>query len=146
MTAIAIVTGVGYSLVGLPAAFPVAILGGIAQLVPTFGPLVTFIVALLLAAAGGAKTMIGVTIVYVIVQSLESYALTPYVMKRAAEMPPVVTLFTVVLWGQVFGLPGLLLAVPINLVIWAFLYHLLIHPREQQRRQEGIKIPKAAAG
>jgi predicted PurR-regulated permease PerM len=138
MTAIALVSGLGYYMAGLQMAWPIAILAGIAQTVPTFGPLATFVVALLLAAAEGPRTMIGVSGVYLIVQSLESYALTPYVMKRAATMPPLVTLFTVVLWGQVFGIAGLLLAVPINLVIWSFVDHLLLRPREAQRKAGGL--------
>jgi predicted PurR-regulated permease PerM len=40
-----------------------------------------------------------------------------------------VTLFAIVLWGKILGLSGLLLAVPIDLVIWSMVDHLLIRPR-----------------
>jgi predicted PurR-regulated permease PerM len=36
-----------------------------------------------------------------------------------------VTLFSVVFWGKVFGLGGLILAIPLNLVLWSFASHLL---------------------
>ena len=53
--------------------------------------------------------------------------LFPLIMRQAVHMPPIVTLFSLVLWGQVFGLAGLLLAIPINLVIWNFASTFLKH-------------------
>src|SRR5690606_10025174 len=118
MTVVGIGTWIGYGVVGLRSAGPVAILAGLAEIVPNFGPLFAFLVALLFAAAQGKGVVIGVIIVYVILQGLESYVLQPLVMRRAVHMPPVVTLFTIVFWSMVFGAAGLVLAIPINLVIW----------------------------
>lgn len=128
---IGVASWIGYTLVGLEFALPLALLAGLGEAIPTVGPLVTYVIALLFAATQGTGTVIGVTVVYLIVQVVESYILIPMVMKKAVDMPPVVTLFTLVLWGVVFGLPGLLLAIPINLVIWSFARHLLIHPIEE---------------
>lgn len=128
---IGVASWIGYSLVGLELALPLALIAGLGEAIPTVGPLVTYIIALLFAATQGTGTVIGVTVVYLVVQTLESYVLIPMVMKKAVDMPPVVTLFTLVLWGVIFGLPGLLLAIPINLVIWSFTRHLLMQPLEE---------------
>ena len=118
-------SAVGFKLAGLQFALPLGVLAGFSELVPTFGPTFVFLVALLVAATQGSATVVKVLVVWAVVQTLESYILQPTVMKRAVEVPPLVTLFSVVFWGMVFGLAGLLLAVPLDLVIWAFATHLL---------------------
>lgn len=129
MAAVGVASGIGYAVVGLNLGLPLAVLAGVSEIVPTLGPAATFLIALLFAATQGSGVVLGVAIVYGIVQLLESYVLLPLVMKEAVKIPPVVTLFTVVLWGQVFGAAGLLLAIPINLVLWSLADHLLLRPR-----------------
>lgn len=130
MTVVGTLSSVGYWLVGLRMAVPVGMLTGLSEIVPTLGPASTFLVALVFSGAQGGGTVAGVVGVYAVVQTVESYVLTPLVMKKAVDMPPLVTLFTVILWGQTFGAPGLLLAIPLNLVIWTFVDHMLIQPRK----------------
>lgn len=131
MSVIGLVSWIGYTLIGLNMALPLAILAGLAEIVPTVGPLVAFLVALMLGLTQGPATAAGVAGLWVVVQTLESYVLLPLVMREAVSIPPVVTLFTVVLWGAVFGAPGLLLAIPIDLVIWTFADHFLIRPQQR---------------
>lgn len=123
-----VVTGLtswlGYGVVlGFGPATPLAIIAAFGELVPNIGPVLAFGIALVFAVGEGAWGLAGVTIVYIVLQSLESYVLQPLVMRKSVSVPPVVTLFTVVLWGKLFGLPGLLLAIPINLLIWDLLWH-----------------------
>ena len=129
MAVVGIAAWVGYMVVGLDFAIPLALLAGVAEIVPTVGPAAAFLVALLFAATQGTGTLVGVAVVYVMIQLIESYVLVPLVMKKAVKVPPVVTLFTVVLWGKVFGAAGLFLAIPINLVLWSFYDHLVLRPR-----------------
>jgi len=124
-TTIGAVSWLGYGLVGLKFTGPLALLAGIGQIVPTVGPLVTFLVALVFASLQGMGQVLGATAVYIGVQAVESYLLTPMVMKQAVNIPPLVSLFTIVFWGIIFGLPGLLLAIPLDLVVWIFLNHLV---------------------
>lgn len=130
MAVTGLASAIGFKLAGLQFALPLGILAGFSELVPTFGPTFVFLVALLVAATQGSGVVVKVLIVWAVVQTLESYILQPTVMKRAVSIPPLVTLFTVVFWGKIFGLAGLLLAVPLDLVIWAFANHLLSEPRD----------------
>lgn len=125
MTVVAVVTGVGYTIIGLQMALPLALVAGLSELIPTLGPIVSFLVAIVFAATQGPGMMLGVAIIYIMIQILESYILIPLVMKRTIDMPPVVTLFTVVLWGRIFGPAGLVLALPINLMLVSFADRLL---------------------
>jgi predicted PurR-regulated permease PerM len=133
---IGVASGIGYALVGLNFAIPIAFFAGVSEVVPTVGPLVTFIIALIFAATQSLGTVIGVVIVYAIVQGLESYLLMPLIMKKAVEVPPLVTLFTIIFWGSIFGLPGLLLAIPLNLTVWSFATNLIVPASERPESQQ----------
>jgi predicted PurR-regulated permease PerM len=125
MTATGVASGIGFLIAGIPLALPLAVMAGFSELVPTFGPTVVFLVAMLIAATTGPKAVISVLVVWAVVQTLESYVLQPTIMKRAVKVPPLITLFSVVFWGKVFGLAGLLLAIPLDLVVWSFATHLM---------------------
>ena len=71
------------------------------------------------AATESCGPVIGVVMVYAIVQSFDAYLILPMIMRGAVKIHPAVTLFSVVLWGKLFGVPGMMLAIPINLSIAA---------------------------
>ena len=108
---------------GVPLAIPLAVLAGLSEIVPNIGPPIAFAIALLFAAAQGTGTVLVVVIAFVAIHVVESYILLPLVMKRAIQVSPVITIFTVIFWSEIFGVAGLLLALPINLLIWSFLDH-----------------------
>lgn len=139
-----VVTGIGvwigYWAIGLKFAVPLAILAGVSAIVPTLGAIVVFVISVLVALSQGTTQVIGVFTVYLAVQILESYVIQPLVMKKAIHIPLVVTLFTIVLWARLLGTLGLLLALPINLVIWAFVERLVL---ERQREETAKTIPPA---
>ena len=120
---------IGYSIIGLKLAAPLALLAALCEIVPTVGPAVAAVVAGLFAAAtSGGGAVAGVAIVYGIIQSVEAYVILPMIMRGAVKIHPAVTLFSVVFWGKVFGVPGLMLAIPINLTLWGVARHFIIHP------------------
>ncbi len=124
MTTVGLATWAGLSMAGLQLAAPLALLVAVAEIVPNIGPFLAFLVALLFGAAQGKA--LGVLIVWIVVQTLESYLLTPFVMKKAVSIPPFVTLVSVIFWGKLFGLGGVLLAIPLNLLVWSFVEQFLL--------------------
>ncbi len=125
MTAVAVITGIAFTIIGLDMAIPLAIVTGAFEIVPTLGPIAAFLIAVVFAATQGVNMIIGVSITYILTHIVESYILVPFVMKRTVYMPPVITLFSVVLWGEIFGPPGLIMALPLNLVLVSFADRLL---------------------
>lgn len=126
---VSVVSGVGYSIAGIKGAIPLAILAGLAEMVPMIGPLIAGIAATMVASTQGSTEAIGAIIVWAIVQTLESYVLLPLIMRQAVHIPAVVTLFSVILWGEVFGAAGLFMAIPINLLIGTMFRHLVIEDK-----------------
>jgi predicted PurR-regulated permease PerM len=128
---------IGYSVIGLKMAIPLALLAGIAEIVPTVGPAIACVIAALFAGATQSGTAAGfVLLVWGCIQALEAYVILPMIMKGAVNVHPAITLFTVVLWGKIFGVAGLMLAIPINLTIWTMLEHLRMKELDGITREE----------
>jgi len=124
-TIIGLTSLLGFWLIGLRFFVSLAILAGLSEFVPTIGPLLAFALALAVAATQSLETVLWLIGLYAFVHILESYILIPIVYKEAVRVPPVVTLFTVVLWGEIFGIGGLLLAIPINVFLWTIAEHFI---------------------
>jgi predicted PurR-regulated permease PerM len=139
---------VGFKVIRLEFALPLALLAGLCEIVPTVGPACAMVVAVLFAATQSAGTVIGVLCVYAVIQAIEAYVILPMIMRGAVKVHPAVTLFSVVLWGKIFGVPGLMLAIPINLTIACLVDFLYIRPRDAKlpdpemilRREEPVRV------
>jgi predicted PurR-regulated permease PerM len=137
MTVVFTASMIGYSVIGLKMAIPLALLAGIAEIVPTVGPAIACVIAALFAGATQSGTAAGlVLLVWGCIQALEAYVILPMIMKGAVNVHPAITLFTVVLWGKIFGVAGLMLAIPINLTIWTLLEHLRMRPMDGEGGEE----------
>lgn len=139
-TIIGLTSLLGFWLIGIKLWIPLAILAGISEFVPTIGPLMAFLLALAVAATQGPTKVAWLCGLYVFVHILESYILIPLIYKEAVRVPPIVTLFTIVLWGEIFGIGGLLLALPINLVLWTMAEHFIGAKSEVLLNEHGEAI------
>jgi predicted PurR-regulated permease PerM len=121
MAIIGVLSWLGYWIVGLQFALPLAIFAGAAEIAPNIGALTATAVTALVAATQGPGILAGVLVVHSITLFIEAHFITPLIMRRAVDIPPVVTIFSVVLWAQILGFGGLILAIPLDLLIWTAL-------------------------
>lgn len=112
MTIVGLLMGIGLALIGVPLAFALGVLAGLFEFVPTIGPVIGLLPALLLGLSESPTSALWVLVLYGIVQTVESYLLTPMVQERVIELPPVITIATQVLFAWTLGAMGLLIAVP----------------------------------
>ncbi|MDO5624210.1 MAG: AI-2E family transporter [Pseudomonadota bacterium] len=101
-----------YTWLGLPSAVTLALIAALADFVPFLGPIVGAIPALVIAATIDTQTLLWTLGAVVVVQQIESYVLMPFVQRRAVKLPPFVGLFAIVVFGTLFGIMGIVLAVP----------------------------------
>jgi predicted PurR-regulated permease PerM len=116
MTLVGILMGIALWLVGLPSPFALGLIAGLAEFVPLLGPIIGGIAPLLLAFGQGGTTVLWTLLVILLVQQVESNMIQPLVQRRMVSLPPALTLFSVLAFGALFGLPGLLLATPLTVV------------------------------
>ena len=108
-----VVTAIGLWLLGVPLALALGIIAALLNFIPNFGPIIAAIPAILVALLKSPESALYVTIFYLAYQMFDGYVLTPLVQRRAAEIPPAVTISSQVIFGILLGLLGVLLAVPL---------------------------------
>ena len=126
MTIIGVFTTLGLWVLGVPSALALGLLAGLAEFVPLVGPIASAAPALLVASAEGFTTVLYVLGLYIVVQQVESNVVTPLVERRLVSLPPALTLFAVVAFGVLFGVPGVLFATPLAVVVFILVRRLYV--------------------
>jgi predicted PurR-regulated permease PerM len=126
MAAIFVCIWLGLTLVGIDGALILGLQAGLLCFIPTIGALIAGIIIVLACLASGLKGVIAGLAVYLLVQTLESYVLTPFVQKRALDIPPATLFAGQILLGVLFGLWGVALALPLMAVAKVLLDRLYI--------------------
>ena len=105
---------VALSLAGIPSALSIGVVTGLLIFIPYLGYATGLILALLVATLqfAGWGPVIAVLIVYGIGQVLESFLLTPFLVGERIGLHPLVVIFALMAFGQIFGFFGILAALP----------------------------------
>jgi predicted PurR-regulated permease PerM len=112
MVLVGVLTALVLQLLGVKAAIALGIIAGILEFVPIAGPILASIPGIAMGFLDGPEMAIYVALAYVVIQQVEANLLYPLLMKKGLELPPVLTIFTQGVMLIVFGLLGLLVAVP----------------------------------
>jgi len=116
MVFVGLVTSIGLAVAGVPLAIPLGILSGVLDFVPVIGPFVAAIPGLIIALGQGPEVALYALAVYATVQFVEGNLVIPLAQKWAVQMPPALALVAIVAFGVIFGLPGVLFALPLAVV------------------------------
>ena len=117
MLLVGVCSAIGLWLAGVPSAFALGLIAGLAEFVPIIGPIVAAIPAILIASTQDWQTVLLAIAVLVIIQQVESNLITPMLADRMVSIAPAVGLFAVVAMGVLFGPLGLLLGFPLAIVL-----------------------------
>ena len=117
MLIIAVLTYGGLLLMGVPLALTLAVFAGIMTFIPNIGPILSVIPAIVLALPQGWDKAGYVTLLYLGIQIIESYFITPMVQRQIISMPPALILSAQLIMGIIQGVFGILLATPLMAVI-----------------------------
>ncbi|MEW6491667.1 MAG: AI-2E family transporter [Cyanobacteriota bacterium] len=120
MAAIAVVSFIGLTILGVPLALANALLAGLLEFIPNIGPILSVIPPMAVAALDAPWKSLAVLILYFLIQQFEAYLLVPFVMKQQVSLLPAVTLMSVIVFGTFFGFLGVFLSVPLVIIskIW----------------------------
>lgn len=127
MFVVGLMTSVALWLLGVPAFLALGLIAGLSQFLPLIGPLLSALPAMLLGLTVSPLTPVWAGLAYFGISTLEANFLTPLIQKRAVSLQPALMLFTVIGGGVLFGLLGALLALPITVVITAFIIRFYVN-------------------
>jgi len=114
---IGLMSYIGLSILGVPYALVLAIIAGLFELVPYIGPWLSAIPAILIALTISPALAGAVLVLYFVIQELENYFIVPKVMEKSVDIHPVITIMAMMIGGQLAGLAGVILAVPVAAMV-----------------------------
>lgn len=131
MTIVGSMSFVGFSLIGLPSAIPLAVIAGILELIPNIGPTVAAIPAIIVGFSISPSHGLAALGLAVLIQQLENNLIVPKVMQKASGLHPVITIFSILIGYKLGGPLLAVLSLPIVISIDTVMLHLRKHPKEK---------------
>jgi len=119
---IAILVYLGLTIIGVEHSLLLAVLAGLFELVPLFGPVLAAIPAVIIAfiSGGGVTGALIVIAFYVVVQQFENQLIYPLVVNKVVGVPAIIVIIALIAGGTLAGFLGLLLSVPIAAILMEF--------------------------
>jgi predicted PurR-regulated permease PerM len=139
MVVVGVIVWIGNVLLGTPQALFLGVLAGLLEVIPSLGPVLATIPAVILALLFGSGYIpvenwafaLMVIVFYVLVQAVENQLLVPYILGDAVDLPPLFVIIGVVIGGSAFGLLGVFLATPVistGREVFMYLYDKILEP------------------
>ncbi len=110
---VALMFSVMFSLIGLSYPVTLGVMAGFLNLIPYLGSFLAMIPAVILGLIAGPVMLIKVLIVFMVEQTIEGRFVTPLIIGSSLSIHPITILFVLLTAGQMYGVLGVLLGIPI---------------------------------
>lgn len=128
---VGIISFIVFYLFGIKFAFTLALISGALNFVPFIGPLITGLLVLLFVGVSNSWLVaVYIIVVLYIIQALENNIVTPLLMKKFIDLPPILVLISILVGGTIFGVLGMIFVVPVFGIIYEFSKEFLEKRRE----------------
>lgn len=123
---------VGLLLLDIPYALFIGLLAGLFDIIPYFGPVLGFLPAAALALAKSPLTVLWVLLLFVGANQIENGIISPKIIGDRVGLHPLIVIFAILVGGNLLGILGMLMAIPVAAIIRVILqYWLLRKPQSQ---------------
>lgn len=136
---VGLLTGVGSLIIGIPYALTIGLVAGITNIIPFFGPWLGGILPTILAFIERPTLALWAIGLLIVVQQIEAAFITPNVMSESVGIHPLLIIFSVLFFGSLFGIVGMILGVPMMAVLLLIFGYI----KEYRNHIEKTKIEKA---
>lgn len=126
MTVVGVLSWLGLLIIGMPFAFILGLLAGTLSFIPNLGPILATIPAAMVGFTVSPAMALYAVIVYTVVQTAESYLITPYIQQHMISLPPAMLLTVQLAMGAGFGILGVLLATPLAVMAMVLIQDLYL--------------------
>lgn len=106
----------GLWLIGVPFALVFGAFTGLMTFIPSLGPVFAAVPTLLVALTQGVPEMVATLVLVIVLQNLEGLFITPNIHRRIIDLPPALVLASVLVLGNMVGMIGLFVAMPLVVV------------------------------
>ena len=121
-TFVGVMIGFGFYFIGIPNALPLGVIAGIGHLIPYFGPIIGGVPAIIVSIVqyGDLSQVALILLVVLLTYALDNGFIQPYIFGKSVDMHPIAIILLIIAGGILFGLFGMLLAVPVATVVKTF--------------------------
>ncbi len=129
MVILAVLTAIGLAALQVPYWLTFGIFTGAVAIIPFFGTLISTTIPALfvLASDGDPWRVLGVVILGTVIHLIESNLVLPLITENQVKLPPVLSIMSVLIFGQLLGAVGLVVAVPILVVLTVIVRRVLVN-------------------
>lgn len=143
-------SGIGLLFLGIDLVLAHALLAGLLNFIPNIGPTLSVVFPIAIALLGPPWKILAVIVLYIVIQNIESYWLSPMIMAKQVSLLPALTLGSQIFFATSFGVLGLILALPLTVVakVWleeAFIKDILDRWRGKTALPPTHSAPQLAA-
>ncbi|MCD9020904.1 AI-2E family transporter [Cohnella silvisoli] len=115
---------VGYLIIGLDYSLVLAVIAACTSIVPYLGPAIAITPALVVAMVTSPVMLLKMLIIWTIVQLIEGKFISPQIMGKSMHVHPITIIFVIISAGNLFGIVGIILAVPGYAILKVIATHL----------------------
>lgn len=134
---VALMTYLGLSVLGVSNPMVLAVIAGLFELIPVFGPILAAIPAVGFALIDGGLTLGVITLgLYLIIQQFESQLIHPLVVKKIVGIPAIIAILALIIGAQVAGFLGIIISVPIAAAVMEYFGDLEKKKKKQMEELE----------
>ena len=116
MAFVAVATSIGLTLIGVPSGLALGLVAGLSEFVPYLGVILVTLPAIVIGFGIDVQTGWLTVLVLVAVQQIQGNIVSPLAQRRMADLPPALTIFSLIGFGILAGPLGVILAVPLTVV------------------------------
>jgi predicted PurR-regulated permease PerM len=144
MVILAVLTAIGLAALQVPYWLTFGIFTGAVAIVPFFGTLVSTVLPALfvLASDGDPWRVVGVIILGTVIHLIESNLVLPLITQNQVKLPPVLSIMSVLIFGQLLGPVGLVVAVPILVVLTVIVRRVLVNRIYQGAAERPLPVDR----
>jgi predicted PurR-regulated permease PerM len=143
---VGVLFSIGFSIINLPLAVLFGLLIGVLTLVP-YLKVVAIVPGLLLGFLQSIETgqnygsiLLGIIIVFFIVQAIEDIAISPIIMGKVTGLNPAVILLALSIWGSLMGMLGLIIALPLTTLVISYYKRFVLNVEPTEIEEDKIPI------
>lgn len=116
---VGVLTGIGCRIIGVPYSLTIGFVAGLTNIIPYFGPWLGGILPVVLALLERPLMALWVVILILVIQQIEASLISPQIMSHSVGLHPLTIMFSVLFFGSVMGIPGMIIGVPLSGVLKA---------------------------
>lgn len=125
---------VSFSVAGIPYPVIIGVISGFSNLIPYVGAIVAFILSVTMGLLSGTPMKaLYAAIIVILLQQLDTVYIVPKVVGRSVKLHPVLVLLSIYVFGSIWGLWGMVFAVPVTAVIKLLLTRLYVSKKKAPR-------------